>query len=123
MEGDTEGLSLPDVAQPAGTSNDDPEPPAASPPGAGGQHESRLVALIAHTALEEVNPCRAMDVAVFLDSERLSAVGRRMRATLDFVPLFGDARERRDDVALPCFCGPLLFSSPSVGTPENAGVT
>ena len=27
-----------------------------------------------------MNPCRAMDVAVFLDSERLSAVGRRMRA-------------------------------------------
>ena len=45
-----------------------------------GPHESRLAALIADAPLEEANPCRAMDVAVFLDSERLSAVGRRMRA-------------------------------------------
>ena len=69
---------------PAVVSDDDPEPPAAgdagSPPGGVGPHESRLAALIADTALEEANPCRAMDVAVFLDSERLSAVGRRMRA-------------------------------------------
>ena len=62
-------------------SDADPEPPATGPVGdPAGQHESRLAALIADTALEEANPCRAMDVAVFLDSERLSAVGRRMRA-------------------------------------------
>ena len=69
---------------PAVETNDDPEPPATdhadSPPGGVGPHESRLVALIADTTLEEANPCRAMDVAVFLDSERLAAVGRRMRA-------------------------------------------
>ena len=69
---------------PAVESDDDPTPPAAghadSPPGEVGPHESRLVALIADTAPEEANPCRALDVAVFLDSERLSAVGRRMRA-------------------------------------------
>ena len=69
---------------PAVVSDDDPEQPAAScansPPGGVGPHDSRLAALIADTALEEANPCRAMDVAVFLDSERLSAVGRRMRA-------------------------------------------
>ena len=57
-----------------------PSRPPRAPPGASGQHESRLAALIADTALEELNPCRAMDVAVFLDSERLSAVGRCMRA-------------------------------------------
>ena len=45
-----------------------------------GPHESRLAALIVDTALEEANRCRAMDVAVFLDSDRLSAVGRRMHA-------------------------------------------
>ena len=64
--------------------DDDPAPPAAgradSPPGELGPQESRLAALIADTALEEANPCKALDVAVFLDSERLSAVGRRMRA-------------------------------------------
>ena len=64
--------------------DDDPAPPAAgradSPPGELDPHESRLAALIADTALEEANPCKALDVAVFLDSERLSAVGRRMRA-------------------------------------------
>ena len=52
-------------------------------------HDSCLAALIADTALEEANPCRAMDVAVFLDSERLWAVGRRMRAAghdTTFVP-------------------------------------
>ena len=69
---------------PAVESDDDPAPPAAghadSPPGEMGPHGSRLAALIADTALEEANPCRALDVAVFLDSERLSAVGRRMRA-------------------------------------------
>ena len=36
-----------------------------------GQHESRLAALIDDTALEEVNPCRAMDGVVFIDSERM----------------------------------------------------
>ena len=45
-----------------------------------GQHESRLAALIADTALEEVNRRRAMGVAVFIDSKRVLAVGRRMRA-------------------------------------------
>ena len=45
-----------------------------------GQHKSGLAALIADAALGELNPCKAMDVAVCLDSERLSAVGRRMRA-------------------------------------------
>ena len=45
-----------------------------------GQHESRLAALIADTSLEEVNPSTDLDVAVFIDSERLPAVGRRMRA-------------------------------------------
>ena len=57
---------------------DEPEPPAAghadSPPDGVGPHESRLVALIADTALEEANTCRAMDVAVFLDCERPSAM-------------------------------------------------
>ena len=69
---------------PAVELDDDPALPAAgradSPPGELGPHESRLAPLIADTALEEVNPCTALDVAVFLDSERLSAVGRRMRA-------------------------------------------
>ena len=41
---------------------------------------SRLVSLIADTASEEVNPCRAMDVIVFVDSECLSVVGRHMSA-------------------------------------------
>ena len=47
-----------------------------------GQHESRVAALVADTSLEEVNrcPCKALDVAVFIDSEHLSAVGRRMLA-------------------------------------------
>ena len=83
-DGDADGLSPPEPSQPADTSDEDPEPPAAdpveSPTGDMGPHESRLAALIADTALEEANPCRAMDVAVFLDSERVLAVGRRMRA-------------------------------------------
>ena len=77
-------LSPLEPLQPAVVSGDDPEPPAAghadNPTGKVGPHESRLAALIADTALEEANPCKAQDVAVFLDSERLSAVGRRMRA-------------------------------------------
>ena len=76
--------SPPEPLQPAVVSDDDPEPPAPghvdSPAGEVGPHESRLAALIADTALEEANTCRAMNVAVFLDSERLSAVGRRMLA-------------------------------------------
>ena len=74
----------PDVSQPPDSSDKDPELPGKGPPeGAPGnmsQHESPLAALIADTALKEVNPCRAIDVAVFIDSECLSAVGRHMRA-------------------------------------------
>ena len=85
MGDDADGLSPPGVSQqPADTSDEDPGPPAKGPPkgplGDMGQHESRLAALVADTALEEVNPCRAMDVDVFIDRERLSAVGRRMCA-------------------------------------------
>ena len=80
-EGDAEGLSLPHVSQPADAADDDPEPPTTSPPSAGGQHESRLAAVIADIALEEQNPCRAMDVTVFLDSERWGAACVR-RATI-----------------------------------------
>ena len=78
------GLSPPDVSEPVELSDEDPELPAEGPAegplGDMNQHESPLAALIANTALEEVKPCRAMDVAIFIDSERLSAVGRRMRA-------------------------------------------
>ena len=84
LDDEAGALSQLEPLPPAVVSDDDPEPPAAghadSPPGGVGPHDSRLAALIADTALEEANPCRAMDVAVFLDSERLSAVGRRMRA-------------------------------------------
>ena len=84
LDGGAGALSPLEPPPPAVGAGDDQEPPAAghadSPPGGVGPHESRLAALIADTALEEANPCRAMDVAVFLDSERLSAVGRRMRA-------------------------------------------
>ena len=80
MGDDANGFSLLGVSQLMDTSDEHPESPAAGPPGDMGQHESRLAALIADTALEEVNPCRAMDVAVFLDSERLLAVGRHMLA-------------------------------------------
>ena len=45
-----------------------------------GTHDSHLVSLVADTVLEEANPCRAVDVAVFLDSERPSAGGRRICA-------------------------------------------
>ena len=94
LDGDADALSPPEPSQPADTSNEDPEPPAVgpidSPTGGVSPHESRLAALIADTALEEANPCRAMDVAVFLDSERLSAVGRRMRvASQDTTPVPG----------------------------------
>ena len=84
LDDEAGALSPLEPLEPAVVSDDGPQPPAAShdgsPPGGVGPHESRLAALIADTALEEANPCRAMDVAVFLDSERLSAVGRRMRA-------------------------------------------
>ena len=89
MEGDTAGLSLRDVSQPADASDGDPEPATASSPDAGGLHESHLAALIADTALEEVNPCRAMGVAAFLDNEHLSAVGRRMRVASQDTTLLG----------------------------------
>ena len=84
MGDNADGLRPPDVSQPAYTLDEDHELPAEGrpegPPRNMSQHQSRLAALIADTALEEVNPCRAMDVTVFIDSECLSAVGRRMRA-------------------------------------------
>ena len=84
LDDEAGALSPLEPLPPAVVSDDDPEQLAASradsPPGGVGPHDSRLAALIADTALEEANPCRAMDVAVFLDSERLSAVGRCMRA-------------------------------------------
>ena len=91
---DAGALSPPEPPQPAVMSDDDPRPqvagPINSPTGEVSPHESRLGALIADTALEEANPCRAMDAAVLLDSERLSAVGRRMRAAgQDTTPLTG----------------------------------
>ena len=46
----------------------------------GGQDESCLAALIAHTAPEEVNRGGDMDVALFMESDRVSAPWRRMRA-------------------------------------------
>ena len=94
LDDEADALSPLEPLPPAVGTHDDPEPPAAghadSPPGGVGPHESRLAALIADTALEQANPCRAMDVAVFLDSERLSAVGRRMRgAGQDTTPVPG----------------------------------
>ena len=84
LDDDADALSPPEPSQPADTSDEDLEPPATgpidNPTGGMSPHESRLAVLIADAALEEVNPCMALDVAVFLDSERLSAVGRRMRA-------------------------------------------
>ena len=84
MGDEANGLSHPNVSQPADPSDEDPELPAKGPPEGPpsdmGEHESRLAALVSDIALEEVNPCRDMDVAVFIDSEHLSAVGRRMRA-------------------------------------------
>ena len=84
LDDEAGALSPPEPPQPAVMLDDDPEPPAAGlvdhPTGELGPHESLLAALIADTALEEANPCRAMDVAVLVGSERLSAVGRRMRA-------------------------------------------
>ena len=56
------------------------EPRRVDPLRAGDQHASRLVALIAYTAVQEVNICRAMDASVFLDGERLSVVGCSMQA-------------------------------------------
>ena len=94
LDDEAGALSPLEPLPPAVEADDDHEPPAAghadSPPGGVGPHESRLAALIADTALEEANPCRAMDVAVFLDTERLSAVGRRMRAAgQDATPIPG----------------------------------
>ena len=84
LDDEAGALSPLEPLPPAVELDDDPAPPAAgradSPPGELGPHEFRLAALIADTALEEANPCKAVDVAVFLDSERLSAVGHRMRA-------------------------------------------
>ena len=94
LDDEAGALSPLEPLPPALELDDDPAPPAAgcadSPPGEPGPHESRLAALIADTALEEANPCKALDVAVFLDSERLSAVGRRMRAAgQDTTPIPG----------------------------------
>ena len=76
-------------------------PRAANHPQAGDQHVSCLVALIADTALEEVNPCRAVDVVVELDSERLSVVGRRMRAVgQDTTPILGPHTVESDGLFL-----------------------
>ena len=84
MGDDSDGFSPPDASQLADTLDKDPELPTEGPlkgpPSDRGQQESRLAAPIADTALEEVNPSRAMDVAIFIDSERLLAVGRCMRA-------------------------------------------
>ena len=74
MEDDANGFSLPDISQPVDASDENPELPAASPPGDRSEHKSCLAALIASSAVEEVNPCR------LFDTEHLSAVGRRMRA-------------------------------------------
>ena len=105
MGDDAVGLSPPSVSQPADTSDKDPELPAEgppeAPPGDIGQHESCLAALIADTALEKVNPCRAMDVAAFIDSERLSAVGRRMRAAgQEAIPIPGPHSPESDGLSL-----------------------
>ena len=78
--------------------------PAAGPregvPGDMGQHESRLAALITDTALEQVNPCRTMDV-VFFDSERLSVVGRRVRAAGQKATLVSGPHSRESDGLSP----------------------
>ena len=70
LDDEAGALSPLEPLPPAVELDDDPAPPAAgradSPPSELGPHEA--------------NPCKALDVAVFLDSERLSAVGRRMRA-------------------------------------------
>ena len=75
--GDAEHLDFPSVPMTADALDDDPElgtkivprgPQAATPPGASAQHVSRLVALTADAALEEVNACIATDIVVFLDS-------------------------------------------------------
>ena len=101
MGDDADGFNRPSASQPVDTSDEDPEPPAAGPLGSVGQHESRLAALIADTALEEVNPCRAMDVVVFMDSERLSAVGRRMRAAgREATPIPGSHSPESDGLCL-----------------------
>ena len=81
---DAEDLDLPDTL-PAANALDDGlelgaeagphEPPPTGPLPAGDPHASRLAALIADATLEEVNAGKTMNVAVFLDSERLSAEG------------------------------------------------
>ena len=103
LDDEAGALSPMEPLPPAVEADDDQEPPAAghahSPPGGVGPHESRLAALITDTALEEASPCRAMDVAVFLDSERLSAVGRRMRAAgQDTTPIPGPHSLDGDDL-------------------------
>ena len=83
MGDDDDGLSPPDASQP-GASDEDPELRAEGPlEGTLGNvhpHESRLAALMNDTSLEEAYRCRAMDVVVFLNGERLSGEERRMRA-------------------------------------------
>ena len=97
--GGAEDLEIPGVPLTADASDNDlelgtetvpQEPQTANPTRTNGKPVSRLLALIADTALQEVNPCRAMDVAVFLDSECMSIVGRRMReANQDTFPILG----------------------------------
>ena len=59
-----DGLRHPGASHAADTFDEDPELPAGGPlegaPGHVGPHESCLASLIAHTALQEANPCRAM---------------------------------------------------------------
>ena len=117
LDGNADALSPPEPSQPADMSDADPEPPAAgpvdSPTGGVSPHESRLAALIADIALEEANCCRAMDVAVFLDSERLSAVGRRMRAAgQDTTPVPGPHSPEGDAPPPPPPSWPSMPSGP-----------
>ena len=107
--GDAEDLGPPRISPTAnalddglkpGTGTMPQGPRAANPPRASGQHVSCLVALIADTPLEEVKPCKAMDVAMFLDSERLSMVGRRMRAAgQDNSPILGHHSPESDSLS------------------------
>ena len=105
LDDEAGALSPLEPLPPAVELDDDPAPPAAgradSPPGELGPHESRLAALIADTALEEANPCKALDVAVFLDSERLSAGGRRMRAAGQDTTPVPVPIPRRETASLP----------------------
>ena len=101
MGEDGDGFSLPGVSQPKDTADEDPEPLTARPPSDVGQHDCRLAALIAETALQEVNAYEAMDVTVFMDSERLLAVGRRMHvAGQEATPIPGPHSPESDRLPL-----------------------